>query len=30
MAEEILKKKVTKEDHENMVREYLDRMVKKN
>jgi len=30
MAEDILKKKVTKEDHENMVREYLDRMVKKN
>jgi len=30
MAEDILKKKVTKEDHESMVREYLDRMVKKN
>jgi F-type H+-transporting ATPase subunit b len=30
MAEDILKKKVTKEDHEGMVREYLDRMVKKN
>ncbi|NPV05811.1 MAG: F0F1 ATP synthase subunit B [Syntrophaceae bacterium] len=30
MAEDILKKKVTKEDHEAMVREYLDRMVKKN
>ncbi len=30
LAEDILKKKVTKEDHEGMVREYLDRMVKKN
>jgi F-type H+-transporting ATPase subunit b len=30
MAEDILKKKITKEDHEGMVREYLDRMVKKN
>jgi F-type H+-transporting ATPase subunit b len=30
MAEDILKRKVTKEDHEGMVREYLDRMVKKN
>jgi F-type H+-transporting ATPase subunit b len=30
MAEDILKKKVTREDHESMVREYLDRMVKKN
>jgi F-type H+-transporting ATPase subunit b len=30
MAEDILRKKVTKEDHEGMVREYLDRMVKKN
>ncbi len=30
MAEDVLKKKVTKEDHEGMVRDYLDRMVKKN
>ncbi len=30
MAEDILKKNVTKNDHEAMVREYLDRMVKKN
>ncbi|MDD4091844.1 MAG: ATP synthase F0 subunit B [Smithellaceae bacterium] len=30
MAEEILKKNITKQDHETMVREYMDKVVNKN
>jgi hypothetical protein len=30
MAEEILKKNITAQDHEVMVREYMDKVVNKN
>jgi len=30
MAEEILKKNVTKDDHEVMVKDFIDRMVSQN
>ena len=30
MAEEILKKNITAQDHESMVREYMDKVVNKN
>jgi hypothetical protein len=30
VAEDILKRSVSQEDHEKMVKEYMDRMVKEN